>query len=488
MQNRSVNWNIALLGGFRALANDGIVVERFRTQKALMLLVRILLCAPAPLSREQLGEWLWPDRPPGDQRARLRYELNVLRSALGAAAIRSVGNDFVTLGEGIVSDVSAFRHAVAAARFEEAAALYAGDLLPGIYDDWILEQQTHLRDAARDAFVQAIVKAQREGRIGDARSLRRALFERIPDTNETTVPPLPAPPPPPAEPLSPPFQAVATPGETRTSELPTAQTRRAKASLPFWNVRLRRAFPVLVGAGVYIAVVGAIRAAAPQWDFAADYSTQTPTFHEWSVGSLRLADNAFEPMTLPRKPGETIHTWAQRGGYGNVNKNRATYPIVAYTAQWQAGQASIHPNYGNRPAAAIRWICLHQGAFAVHAHFAGISQDADRGATVNLHARRNAAALWDDEIHGSIVSAPRENPRPAVTHDAVLRLTQNETLTWYVDDAGAFLADQVGVDLTIRPLWAERLLSAAPLLALPLALFAGFAVRRRAANRRLETL
>ena len=100
--NADVDWKIVLFGGFRAVAAaDGATVERFRTQKALLLLARIILCAPATVSREQLGEWLWPDRSPSDQRARLRYELNALRSTLGAEAIRSVGNDFVTLGEGI---------------------------------------------------------------------------------------------------------------------------------------------------------------------------------------------------------------------------------------------------------------------------------------------------------------------------------------------------------------------------------------------------
>ena len=66
-----------------------------------------------------------------------------------------IDNETIALSDSgaVEVDVWKFRQAVAAREDEVAADIYAGDLLPACYDDWILEQRDQLRLEVHRVFV-----------------------------------------------------------------------------------------------------------------------------------------------------------------------------------------------------------------------------------------------------------------------------------------------------------------------------------------------
>jgi predicted ATPase len=139
-----------MLGGFHAVSG-GHRIDRFSSQKTLLLFARLLLEPRTVHSREELVEWLWrgvasraarrslatavwelskkldlPGQPPGTE---------VLIKRTGTLQINPARLSF---------DVAAFEAAVLAGDAAAARRHYAGGLLPGLEDEWIEQQRRRL--------------------------------------------------------------------------------------------------------------------------------------------------------------------------------------------------------------------------------------------------------------------------------------------------------------------------------------------------------
>ncbi|MDQ3678534.1 MAG: AAA family ATPase [Actinomycetota bacterium] len=155
--------HIRLLDGLRISVDDRLItnVDAPRLQS---LLGYLLLHSHAPQPRERLAFMFWPDSQEAQSRTNLRQALHLLRRALPQADrfLDANGTSVRWRADGSVwLDVVAFDHLTARAEqarkagglgdvrplVEEAVALYAGDLLPGCYDDWIVPERERLRAA-----------------------------------------------------------------------------------------------------------------------------------------------------------------------------------------------------------------------------------------------------------------------------------------------------------------------------------------------------
>jgi DNA-binding SARP family transcriptional activator len=155
--------------------------------RAESLLAYLLLHREAPQPRQRLAFLLWPDSTEQQARTNLRHVLHNLRRALPESdrfldvrprTLQWRADDTFWL------DVAAFEDAVARAErsageadlaaMREAVEVYAGDLLDGCYDEWLLGERERLRQRylralerltalleARGDSVQAIVYAER---------------------------------------------------------------------------------------------------------------------------------------------------------------------------------------------------------------------------------------------------------------------------------------------------------------------------------------
>jgi DNA-binding SARP family transcriptional activator len=153
---------IRLLGGFE-LRHKGERVPPLGSARAESLLAYLVLHRAAPQPRQHLAFLLWPDSTEAQARTNLRHLLHTLRHALpdadrfldvtprtlqwrSDAACQFDVTDFLeTLsraGENGSADVAVLRDAI---------ELYAGDLLEGCYDEWLLGEREQLRERYLDA-------------------------------------------------------------------------------------------------------------------------------------------------------------------------------------------------------------------------------------------------------------------------------------------------------------------------------------------------
>ena len=153
-------WHITLLGTLAA-ANSMHTITRFRTRQTAGLLACLALYPERAHTREALADRLWPDEIPEAGRTNLRVALSSLRRqleppGLPLGSVLIADRSSVRLRPGaFTTDTGAFEAALRlpcgpeslperAVRLTRAAALYTGELLPGFYDDWILEAQAAL--------------------------------------------------------------------------------------------------------------------------------------------------------------------------------------------------------------------------------------------------------------------------------------------------------------------------------------------------------
>jgi DNA-binding SARP family transcriptional activator/predicted ATPase len=137
--------HIELLGGFRIL-RGGQVVSGVGTTRLQSLVAYLVLHAGTPIGRQQLAFLFWPDSHEAQARTNLRQLLHNLRAALPALDLY-LHSDQQTLcwrPDASTADATLFEQALDRGDHEEAARLYRGDLLPGVYDDWL--------DAERERF------------------------------------------------------------------------------------------------------------------------------------------------------------------------------------------------------------------------------------------------------------------------------------------------------------------------------------------------
>jgi DNA-binding SARP family transcriptional activator len=118
--------------------------------KAQSLFAFLILHPDTPHTRESLASLLWPDAPPDRVRRNLAGLLHRLRKALGPAWLTVEGNRIaLRTGPDLWVDAWEFERLSAAedaAVLQHADALYCGELLPELYDDWILPHRIALHE------------------------------------------------------------------------------------------------------------------------------------------------------------------------------------------------------------------------------------------------------------------------------------------------------------------------------------------------------
>lgn len=148
---RAAFWRIELLGQVRAVSGDAVITQ-FGSRKVVALLARLVLFPRRAHSREELVDLLWPDADLDTGRNRLRQALSTLRRLLeppGGGEFILADRQSLRLQPGSYRcDVSEFEAEVQARHHSAARALYRGELLPGHYDEWILDERQRLQALA----------------------------------------------------------------------------------------------------------------------------------------------------------------------------------------------------------------------------------------------------------------------------------------------------------------------------------------------------
>ena len=164
-----------------------------RSTRSIALLAWLALHAGAPQSRQLLAGVFWPDSTDGQARTNLRRELHQLRALLDGDA--SLVAEPTTLlwrdTETCRVDVRVFanhREAALAATAPDdalqhagdAVAAYGGELLPGLYDDWVLEQRELLRRQCLDLLDRLVSGWHAAGELGQAVEFGRSRVRLAP--------------------------------------------------------------------------------------------------------------------------------------------------------------------------------------------------------------------------------------------------------------------------------------------------------------------
>ncbi len=160
-------WHIRLLGTLEA-RQEKAVLSRFSTSRVAALLARLALHPQRAHSREELAGCLWPDADEDAGRLNLRVALSSLRHQLeppGCPAESILLADRTSIRFqphacfcDAVQFEAALREAARTAdparkreKLEQALSFYEGELLPGFYDEWILEERERLQALYDDA-------------------------------------------------------------------------------------------------------------------------------------------------------------------------------------------------------------------------------------------------------------------------------------------------------------------------------------------------
>jgi DNA-binding SARP family transcriptional activator len=150
--------------------------------RAESLLAYLLLHREAAQPRQRLAFLLWPDSSEPQARTNLRHLLHVLRRALpDADRFLEVTPRTLRWRQDAPSwvDVAAFEEAANRAEraagpgeelgaLTEAAELYTGDLLRGVYDDWVLEERERLRQRHLRVLERLLEALEARGETGAA--------------------------------------------------------------------------------------------------------------------------------------------------------------------------------------------------------------------------------------------------------------------------------------------------------------------------------
>jgi DNA-binding SARP family transcriptional activator len=173
---------VRLLGGFEVWAGDQ-QVGSFESQKVRALLAYLACQRRRSFSRDHLAGLLWPEREPETARHALRQAVYNLRSKLGDAGSSLIRTTHLEIGlDGAADfwlDVEAFEEALHAGNGRAAAdphhlstavQLYRGELLAGFFvkecpefEDWLVAEQTRLRETAVDGLRRLIENYRRRG-------------------------------------------------------------------------------------------------------------------------------------------------------------------------------------------------------------------------------------------------------------------------------------------------------------------------------------
>lgn len=159
--------SICLLGPLR-IESDGVPIKFSARPKTVPLLAYLLLERNRPVERQALSFALWPDDSEVKARVNLRRHLYELRHALppAPAALPWLLHEADSIQWNPAApyqlDVAEFERLSASGQtLAEAAALYAGDLLANVYDDWLFYERERLRNLYFAVLSQLIADGRR---------------------------------------------------------------------------------------------------------------------------------------------------------------------------------------------------------------------------------------------------------------------------------------------------------------------------------------
>jgi DNA-binding SARP family transcriptional activator len=158
---------VQLLGGFRIILDEQDISISF-PERVRLLFAFILLNFDSPISRKQIAFTFWPDSTESQARTNLRNLLHHLRNSLPEADIffeMDTLNIRLRSNAPIELDVQCFTKAISSAEscqddqkcishLQQAVDNYRGELLPDLYEDWLLKQ----REELQQSFVNALLR------------------------------------------------------------------------------------------------------------------------------------------------------------------------------------------------------------------------------------------------------------------------------------------------------------------------------------------
>lgn len=184
---QDTTFRLRCLGPVSFVAPDGLP-RRFRTRKQMALLLVLARRAGRPQGREQLVELLWGGDEPRAARHSLAQSISLINKVFGQDAIRFAGKDQVTLREGLVwVDADAFERAAGEGRYEEARALWRGNLMEGLwvqrapaFEAWIDTERQRLKRLHRTVLHAAVEAERTAGNWSAMRATAESLLESDP--------------------------------------------------------------------------------------------------------------------------------------------------------------------------------------------------------------------------------------------------------------------------------------------------------------------
>src|ERR1051326_8271651 len=182
-------WSIQLFGRLRLTSGER-TVDRFRTQKAASILAYLAYHHHRSHPREALIDLLWPDAEIESARHSLSLALSSLRHQLEPPGIPPgsviVADRYsVELNpEAFSTDVMEFERALRTAAqspeestkaraLEAAIGYYRGPLLPGFYEEWVLNEQSRIAERFVQAVHHLVALRCRQGEAAQALDLAR---------------------------------------------------------------------------------------------------------------------------------------------------------------------------------------------------------------------------------------------------------------------------------------------------------------------------
>lgn len=175
-----VHIRIHLLGAFTASV-DGAALDTPPTR--VQALLAALLLQPRPWQRTHLAGRLFPDTSERRARQRLSHTLWQARQWLPDLPLEA-SPETIALPEGTVwCDLHAFNAVATSDRLDDwlrALALYGGDLVDGVYDDWLLEEREALYLRAIDLSHRACDRLWQAGRVETLLPIAERLVQREP--------------------------------------------------------------------------------------------------------------------------------------------------------------------------------------------------------------------------------------------------------------------------------------------------------------------
>jgi DNA-binding SARP family transcriptional activator len=172
---------VRLFGAF-ALESDGVALPMPERRQACSLLGWLALHQGVHPRSEVAGRF-WPDVLDSSARKSLRTELVAIRRALGSAGEGALvaTRDLVGLaGEGVSVDAWEFERLVREGRFDAAADVCDGELLPGIDADWVYTARESHRRRLDEVFERLAADAEVAGALEDAIRISRRRVELDP--------------------------------------------------------------------------------------------------------------------------------------------------------------------------------------------------------------------------------------------------------------------------------------------------------------------